>query len=58
MPRRTIWLTDDHDRRLQDLADRWGLSFSGTVARLLDAQLVGLIEIDRAERELGHAGQA
>lgn len=56
MPRRTIWLTDAHDRQLEELAARWGTSFSGAIGRLLNGALVGILELDRAERELPHAG--
>jgi hypothetical protein len=56
VPRRTIWLTDAHDRQLEELAARWGTSFSGAIGRLLNGALVGILELDRAERELPHAG--
>ncbi len=54
MPRVTIWLTRDHERQVRELASLWGTSFSGTIGRLLDSAAVGLLDFDRAERELPH----
>ncbi len=52
VPRVTIWLTNDHDRRIRELAARWSMSFSGAIARLVDMADVGLLQIEAAEREL------
>ncbi len=51
MPRRTIWLTNDHERRVLELASRWGTTFSGTIARLVDMADVGLLELGDRGRE-------
>ena len=56
MPRVTIWLTKEHDRQIRELAASWGTSFSGAIGRLVNGAVVGLAELDRAERELPSHG--